>query len=60
MNMWWNSGAFLTLTCLMRKLLNQERRKSVSLYTQSSRCSIHNNHYVIKIKRDVITTHFNI
>jgi hypothetical protein len=39
------------LMCLVRKLLNQEHLKSVSLYTPFSRCSIHNNRYVIKINQ---------
>jgi hypothetical protein len=50
---------FFMVMCLMRKLLNRERLKSVSLYTPFSRCSIHNNRQVIKITPDIITNHFN-
>ena len=59
-NMWWNSGAFSCWRIWWENCLTKNVVSEISCTHWFGRCSELNNHHVIQIKWDVITTYFNI
>ena len=52
--MWWKSGAFSCWRVWWEKCLTKNVLRQFPCRHQFSRCSVHNNHYIIKIKIDII------